>query len=146
MSLQSLPYSHLYLQFKYMTFIYSQSFIHHFTGLFGTNIVTSSQLACQLSQQSTAPVSYRSGGHISYSHEFFQAIFSLLLKQYSLKNSTFQRVKPRADQLCFLQRRKAQLQLVTQENNVLRVRLYLLIAYQMREVRTRLRRVLFPSA
>ena len=33
-------------QFKYMTFMYSQSFIHHFTGLFGTNIVTSSQKAC----------------------------------------------------------------------------------------------------
>ena len=29
-----------------MTFIYSQSFIHHLTGLFGTNTMTSSQLAC----------------------------------------------------------------------------------------------------
>ena len=26
---------------------YSQSFIHHFTGFFGTNIMTSSQLACE---------------------------------------------------------------------------------------------------
>ena len=43
---RSLYYSRLYPQFKYMTFIYSQPFIHHFTGLFGTNIMTSSQLAC----------------------------------------------------------------------------------------------------
>ena len=43
---QSLLYSRLYPQFKYMTFKYSQSFIHHFTGLFWTNIITSSQLAC----------------------------------------------------------------------------------------------------
>ena len=28
----------------YMMFIYLQLFIHHFTGLFGTNIMTSSQL------------------------------------------------------------------------------------------------------
>ena len=26
-------------QFKYMTFIYSQPFIHHFTGLFGNHTV-----------------------------------------------------------------------------------------------------------
>ena len=32
---RSLSYSRLYPQFKYMTFIYPQSFIHHFTGLFG---------------------------------------------------------------------------------------------------------------
>ena len=38
--------SRLYPKFKYMTFIYSQPFIHHFTGLFGTNTVTDSQLAC----------------------------------------------------------------------------------------------------
>ena len=43
---RSLSYSCFYLQFKFMTFIYSQSFIHHFTGLFGTNIMSSSQLAC----------------------------------------------------------------------------------------------------
>ena len=30
----------LYLQFKYMTFIYSQSFINHITGLFRTNMIT----------------------------------------------------------------------------------------------------------
>ena len=34
-----------HLQFKCMTFVYSKSFIHHFMGLFGTNIITSSQLA-----------------------------------------------------------------------------------------------------
>ena len=51
--------SRLYPQFKYITFIYSQPFIHHFTGLFGTNIMTSSQLGCQLSRQSAAPVSKR---------------------------------------------------------------------------------------
>ena len=32
----------------YMIFIYLQSFIHHFKGLFGTNIMTNSQLACWL--------------------------------------------------------------------------------------------------
>ena len=38
--------SALYPQFKYMTFIYSLPSIHHFTGLFRTTIMTSSQLAC----------------------------------------------------------------------------------------------------
>ena len=38
--------SPILVQFKYMTFIYSQSFIHHFTGLFDTNIMSSSQWAC----------------------------------------------------------------------------------------------------
>ena len=33
-------HSRLYPQFKYMTFIYSSPFIHHFRGLFGTNIMT----------------------------------------------------------------------------------------------------------
>ena len=37
-----LSYSRLYPQFKYMTFIYSQSFIHQFMDLIGTNIITSS--------------------------------------------------------------------------------------------------------
>ena len=36
----------LYPQFKCMTFIYLHSFIHHFKGLFGTKIMTSSQLTC----------------------------------------------------------------------------------------------------
>ena len=78
-------YSRLYLQFKNMTFIYSQPFIHHFTGLFGTNIKTSSQLACQLIWQSAAPVSKRSWVQIPCRPEcFFQALFSLLLKQCAL--------------------------------------------------------------
>ena len=34
---------------NYMIFIYLQSLIHHFEGLFGTNIMTNSQLACWLS-------------------------------------------------------------------------------------------------
>ena len=63
-----------YLQFKYMTFIYSQPFIHHFMGLFGTNTVTSSQLACQLSCQSTAPLSQRSWVQIPYRPEFFSGL------------------------------------------------------------------------
>ena len=33
-------------QFKYMTFIYSELYIHHLTGLFRTTIMTSPQLAC----------------------------------------------------------------------------------------------------
>ena len=32
--------SGLYGQFKFMNFLYSRPFIHHFTGLFGTNTVT----------------------------------------------------------------------------------------------------------
>ena len=47
-------HSRLYPQCKYMTFIYSQPFIHHFTGSFGTKIMTRTQLACQLSWQSAA--------------------------------------------------------------------------------------------
>ena len=54
-----------------MIFIYLQSFIHHFTGLFRTNIITSSQLAYQLSSQSTAPVSQRSWVQILCRPEFF---------------------------------------------------------------------------
>ena len=38
--------SFLNWQFTYMIFIYLQSCIHHFMGLFETNIMTSSQLAC----------------------------------------------------------------------------------------------------
>ena len=68
---RSLSYSLLYLQFTYMIFIYLQSFIHHSTGLFGTNIMISFQLACQLSWQSTALVSQRSRVHIPYRPEFF---------------------------------------------------------------------------
>ena len=40
--IKSLSHLRLYLQFTHMIFIYSQSFIHHLTGLFGTNIMTSS--------------------------------------------------------------------------------------------------------
>ena len=38
-------HSRLHPQFACMIFIYSQSFINHFTGLFGTNIMNISQLA-----------------------------------------------------------------------------------------------------
>ena len=61
----------LYPQFKYVIFIYSRLFIHHFTGLFGTNIKTSSQLACQLSRQSNAPVSQGSWVQIPYKPTIF---------------------------------------------------------------------------
>ena len=63
---RSLSYSRLYPQFEYMTFIYSQPFIHHFTGLFGTNAVG---LSAQLS---TAPVSQRSWVQTQYGPEFFE--------------------------------------------------------------------------
>ena len=45
--------------------------IHHLDGLFGPNILTSSQLPCQLSWQSTALVSQRSWVQIPYRPEFF---------------------------------------------------------------------------
>ena len=92
---RSLSNSRLYPQFKYISFIYSQPFIHHFTGLFGTNIITSSQLACQLSWQSAAPASHRSWVQIPYRPQFFfQALFSLLLKQCSLRSLSNSRLYP----------------------------------------------------
>ena len=74
------PYLFLYPQFTFITFIYLQSFIHQFTGLFGSNIMIGSQLACQLSWQSAAPVSQRSWVPIPYRPQFFHDSFSLLLK------------------------------------------------------------------
>ena len=61
----------LYSQFAYMIFKYSQSFIHQFRGLYRTRIMTSSQLACQLSWQSTASISQRSLVQIPYRPKFF---------------------------------------------------------------------------
>ena len=66
-----LSHIHFFIHCSHMIFIYSQSFIHHSTGLFGTNIMISFQLTCQLSWQSTALVSQRSWVHIPYRPEFF---------------------------------------------------------------------------
>ena len=52
-------------------FLISTITIHHLDGLFGPNIMTSSQLACQLSWQSAAPVLQRSWVQIPYGPEFF---------------------------------------------------------------------------
>ena len=49
----------------------SQSFIYPFMGLFGTNIVTNSLLACLLSWQNTALVLQRSWVQIPYRSECF---------------------------------------------------------------------------
>ena len=49
----------------------SQSFIYHFMGLFGTNIVTNSLLACLLSWQNTSLVLQRSWVQIPYRSECF---------------------------------------------------------------------------
>ena len=49
----------------------SKIIIHHLDGLFGPNILTSSQWACYLSRQSAAPVSQRSWVQIPYRPEFF---------------------------------------------------------------------------
>ena len=59
--------------------------IHHLDGLFRPNIMTSSQLACQLSWQSAAPVLQRSWVQIPYGPEFFffQVLFQLLVQQCS---------------------------------------------------------------
>ena len=59
-------------KFTSMIFIYLHSFIHRFTGLLGTNIIAISQLACQLSWQSTASVSQRSNS-VSTGLNFFLA-------------------------------------------------------------------------
>ena len=61
-------------QFTCIIFIYSQSFIYQFTGLYDTNVMTSSQLARQLCRQSTAPVSQRSWVQILYKPEFFSGL------------------------------------------------------------------------
>ena len=50
--------------------------IHHLEGLFGSNVMTSSQLACQLNWQSGAPVSQRSWVQIPYRPEFFSGLIS----------------------------------------------------------------------
>ena len=57
----------------------SQSFIYHFMGLFGTNIVTNSLLACLLSWQNTSLVLQRSWVQIPYRSECFLGLISLLL-------------------------------------------------------------------
>ena len=72
---RSLSYSRLYPQFKYMTFIYPQSFIHHFTGLFGTNI----GLLVQLVERCTG-IAWVMGSNPVQTWIFFKALFSLLLK------------------------------------------------------------------
>ena len=50
--------------------------IHHSEGLFESNFMTSSQLACQLSWYSAAPVSQRSWVQIPYGPEFFSGLIS----------------------------------------------------------------------
>ena len=54
-----------------MTFAILVRIIPNYTGLFGANMMTSSQLACKLSWQSTAPVSQRSWVQILYRPELF---------------------------------------------------------------------------
>ena len=51
----------------------SKIIIHHFDGLFGPNILTSSQWACQLSWQSAALVSQRSWFQTTCGPEFFSS-------------------------------------------------------------------------
>ena len=58
----------------------SKIIIHHLDGLFGPNILTSSQLACQLSWQKAAPVSQRPWIQIPYGPE---KIFSALISTSS---------------------------------------------------------------
>ena len=66
--------------YDFHIFTVSYSSLH---GLFGTNIINSSQLACQLSWLSAAPVSLRSLVQISYRPEYFHALFSPLLTWWS---------------------------------------------------------------
>ena len=64
-----------YIRFFTAVHIYdfhiSTIIIHHLDGLFGPNIMTSSQLVCQLSWQSSASVLQRSWVQIPYRPEFF---------------------------------------------------------------------------
>ena len=64
----------LFFYMNYMIFIYLQSFIHLFTGLFATNLTTSNHLASQLSWKSNTTVSPRSWVLIPYGREFFPGL------------------------------------------------------------------------
>ena len=82
-------------QLQYMA--YSQSFIHHTTGLSGINIMTSSQLV--FSSVGRALHQYRTGHGFKYRTKglnFFQALFSLLLEQCSLqrRSLSYSRIYP----------------------------------------------------
>ena len=63
----------------------SKIIIHHLDDIFGPNILISSQLACQLSWWSAAPVSQRSRVQIPYGPEFFFSgpIFNYSFQQCS---------------------------------------------------------------
>ena len=54
----------------------SKIIIHHLDDVFGPNILTSSELACQVSWQSSAPVSQWSWVQIQYGPEFFSGLIS----------------------------------------------------------------------
>ena len=71
-----LSHIHIFIHCSHMIFIYSQSFIHHSTGLFGINIMISFQLACQLSWQ-TLHWYHRGHGFIFHTglNFFFQVLF-----------------------------------------------------------------------
>ena len=72
-------------QCAYMIFIYLQSsiiVIHPLDGLFGPNIMTSSQLACQLSWQSAGIAEVMCSQSRTYLN-FFQVLFQLLVQQCS---------------------------------------------------------------
>ena len=82
-------------QFKDMTFVYSQSFIYHFTGLFWSNIMTSSQ---HVSSVGGALHRYRRGHGFKspIGLNFFQALFLLLFKKCSLlrRSLSYSRLYP----------------------------------------------------
>ena len=72
-------------------FIYALPSIHHFTGLLQTNIMTSSQLACQLDQlvDHCTGIAKAMGSNPVQAWISFQASFSLLPKYYSLLPRSF---------------------------------------------------------
>ena len=70
-------HSRLHPQFACMIFIYSQSFMNHFTGLFGTNIMNIFQLAVC----SVDGALFKSEFFCCF---FFKASFLLLLKKCAL--------------------------------------------------------------
>ena len=81
---------HVFIRSSHRSFLqYSQSFIHHFTGLFGTNIVISSQLAC-----------YRRGHEFKSRKglNFFQALFHCCLSSVHYYEGRFHILKQIWDQ------------------------------------------------
>ena len=73
-------------------------------GFFGTNIVTSFQLACQLNWQSTAPVLQRSWIQIPYRPEFFSGLIFITAQVVMIlrRSLSYSRLHPQFTYMIFM--------------------------------------------